>query len=404
MLAGPDGAGKSTLFEVRIKARHPRAEFVNADLLAKEHFGHNAATLQESGVGQQLAEERRKQFMAAGKDIITESTFSHPSKLDLLSQARQAGYKIIVHHVNVRSADISVARVSDRVADGGDPVPEDKIRERYQRNQQLIKQAVTQADNATVWDNSKPGQYPTRVFTLERGVVSWASNVVPTWAQTLYEKELAHIPRERLNPASASFAEAKSIVSRLDPAGALYVAREGVYRGKVIAETAKHLVQQLDRAQGASKAAGSYVAHFKRNLERIPEIGRLVAIKHVVGQVSRVIEQTPEQKQAAINASLAAAQKVALEIGGEKATASPAEAGKKYRGPVLGETSLHVVQGGSSPGKFVAHQKESLASVPSVGNIVQIAYSADSQTKASVADFRASDKDHSQYREPDLDR
>src|SRR3546814_4581710 len=86
--------------------------------------------------------------MAANQSLITESTFSHRSKFDLLLQAQAAGYRVFVYHVNVQSPPLSVLRVAHRVSQGGHPVPEDKIRGRYERNQQLIRQAVILADSA----------------------------------------------------------------------------------------------------------------------------------------------------------------------------------------------------------------------------------------------------------------
>ena len=59
VLAGPNGAGKTTLYETTVKAFTVGVEFVNADRLAFEHFGHLATTAHESETGQRLAESRR---------------------------------------------------------------------------------------------------------------------------------------------------------------------------------------------------------------------------------------------------------------------------------------------------------------------------------------------------------
>ena len=77
--------------------------------------------------GQQLANERRAALLQAGHSLITESTFSHASKLDLIDQAIARGYRVVLYHVNVRTPDVAVARVLGRVARGGHPVPEDRV-------------------------------------------------------------------------------------------------------------------------------------------------------------------------------------------------------------------------------------------------------------------------------------
>ena len=189
VIAGPNGAGKTTLYQTQIR-RFTDAEFVNADQLALEHFGHVAATRAESELGQRIAEDRRRALMAAGQSLVTESTFSHPSKLELLSDARKAGYRLIVYHVNVRGPDHSVARVAARVEHGGHPVPEDKIRERYVRNQPLIRQAVLMADRAYVFDNSSLGEPPRPLISFAGGKALHIAPNLPVWVTTLYGDDL----------------------------------------------------------------------------------------------------------------------------------------------------------------------------------------------------------------------
>ena len=50
---------------------------------------------------------------------------------------------------------VRVERVRHRVAAGGHDVPETKIRERHRRLAELVAQAITLADGATVYDNSR---------------------------------------------------------------------------------------------------------------------------------------------------------------------------------------------------------------------------------------------------------
>jgi len=189
VIAGPNGAGKTTFYQTQI--RHlTDAEFVNADLLALNHFGHVATTQEESVLGQRMAEERRRALMADAKSLVTETTFSHASKLDLLFDARKAGYRLIVYHLNVRGPDYSVARVAARVEDGGHPVPERKIRERYARNQPLIRQAVLTADRAYILDNSRLGEPPRHLISFVNGAARQITDDLPDWTTKLYGGDL----------------------------------------------------------------------------------------------------------------------------------------------------------------------------------------------------------------------
>ena len=189
VIAGPNGAGKTTFYE-QVLSRVTNAAFVNADRLALEAFGHVAVTVAESAEGQRLAEERRQSLMAAGESLIMESTFSHPSKLVLIEQAKGLAYQVVVYHLNVRDADVAVTRVAGRVSQGGHPAPEDRIRARYARNQPLIREAVLMADRAFVFDNSRLGEPARRLMTFVVGKVASVSHPLPDWAISLYGGDL----------------------------------------------------------------------------------------------------------------------------------------------------------------------------------------------------------------------
>lgn len=190
VVAGPNGAGKSTLYDSVVRGR-TAAEFVNADLLAWARFGHPAETEEESRYGQDAAERRRAELIARRESLVVESTFSHPSKLDLLHEARAAGYDVSVYHVGVRTPEHAVRRVAARVAAGGHPVPESRIRGRYERNGPLIREAVLMADLGLVFDNSLVGRSPLLLATFIRGSGRRIAPRFPAWAETLYAPDLA---------------------------------------------------------------------------------------------------------------------------------------------------------------------------------------------------------------------
>jgi len=165
LLVGPNGAGKTTFHE-RVLGPVTRLPFVNADVLARQHWpgdeeahGHEAAA---------LAEAARREAMAQGRSFIGETVFSHPSKLQLVRDARQVGYVVHLHAILVPLA-LCLARVPLRHAQGGHSVPEDRIRERYQRLWPLISQAITLANAARVYDNSSARKPYRVVATYENG-------------------------------------------------------------------------------------------------------------------------------------------------------------------------------------------------------------------------------------------
>ena len=99
--------------------------------------------------------------MAESASFITETVFSHPSKVDLVARASALGYLVHLHVVMVPES-LAVARVAARVALGGHDVPADKVRERYARLWPLVATARDVADRATFYDNSRAAR-PFRV-------------------------------------------------------------------------------------------------------------------------------------------------------------------------------------------------------------------------------------------------
>jgi predicted ABC-type ATPase len=151
VIAGPNGAGKTTYFE-RILGPATRLPFVSADVIAQERWpsypgahGYEAA---------ELAAVRRRSFIEERRSFATETVFSHPSKLDLLREAREAGYRVYLHVILVPE-ELAVQRVAVRVETGGHGVPEEKIRGRFGRLWQLVRQALALAQEAEVRDNSR---------------------------------------------------------------------------------------------------------------------------------------------------------------------------------------------------------------------------------------------------------
>lgn len=182
VLAGPNGAGKSTFYEQVLKPK-VQAPFINADIIQKTELSDQSMAGAYAAAA--LAAQRRAEYLTQKNSFVTESTFSHPSKLELLQQARAAGFIIMVFHVGIADAELSVRRVALRVTEGGHDVPEDKIRQRFARNKALIRQAVLQADLGLVYDNSQLNRKPELLFSFQRGQLSQHVASMP-WAYELY--------------------------------------------------------------------------------------------------------------------------------------------------------------------------------------------------------------------------
>ena len=151
VIAGPNGAGKTTFYE-RVLAPVTHLEFVNADVIAAQRWPEGPAEAAYEAA--RLAAEERTRRIAARASFATETVFSHPSKLDLLREARATGYRVTLHVVTV-PVDLAVARVANRVSVGGHFVPEAKVRERCGRLFVIVAEAIGIAHETNVYDNSR---------------------------------------------------------------------------------------------------------------------------------------------------------------------------------------------------------------------------------------------------------
>jgi predicted ABC-type ATPase len=180
LLAGPNGAGKSTLYEAVVgPATH--LEFVNADAIAAARWPEDPSG--RSYEASAVAADRRTELLGQRRSFVTETVFSHQSKLELLRAAMTAGYLVTLHVVMVPEG-LAVARVTSRVASGGHTVPEQKIRMRYQRLWPLIAEAIKLVDNAFVYDNTRAKPAFRVVATFERGSLIGAADW-PRWTPKL---------------------------------------------------------------------------------------------------------------------------------------------------------------------------------------------------------------------------
>ncbi len=177
LVVGPNGAGKSTFIELTLAPLLPGSAFVNADEIAKRRWPENPAA--HSYEAARIAADTRSSLIGRGDSFIAETVFSHPSKLELIGTALNAGY-VVALHILMIPEELAVHRVRLRVSAGGHSVPEDKIRERHRRLWTLAARAACIADSTTVYDSSA-ARGPRVVAQLSSGVLIGQPDW-PDWA------------------------------------------------------------------------------------------------------------------------------------------------------------------------------------------------------------------------------
>jgi len=112
-----------------------------------------------------------------------ETVMSDVSKIELLRQAREAGYRVYVYYVATADAEINVARVAYRASIGGHDVPKDKIRSRYKRSLENLSDAILASNRAYIFDNSQDGDSSfAQIAEITEGEdIDIVSDTQPAW-------------------------------------------------------------------------------------------------------------------------------------------------------------------------------------------------------------------------------
>jgi predicted ABC-type ATPase len=129
IIAGPNGAGKTTFAREFLPREAGCPEFINVDLIAAglSPFNPERAALR---AGRLVLEEIHRRTRE-GRSFAFETTLAGRNYAQWIPRWRQAGYYVKLIYLALPTADMAVARVAARVAQGGHNVPEDVIRRRF---------------------------------------------------------------------------------------------------------------------------------------------------------------------------------------------------------------------------------------------------------------------------------
>ena len=154
LIAGPNGAGKSTLYQYLIAPRQPGLPFVDAQAYGTAQLQHILDPATRARAARRWADEQRQALLAQGISFVTETAFSHRSRVALVAQARALGFEVVLYAMALDEPRRLLQRVSQRVREGGHTVPTHKVLERYARCLDNLRQAVFIVDLAFMIDSA----------------------------------------------------------------------------------------------------------------------------------------------------------------------------------------------------------------------------------------------------------
>ena len=166
VLGGINGAGKTTASRSLLANTLKVLTFVNADVIAQglSGFDPNSAAVEAS----RIMLERLRELAERRANFAFETTLAARSYAKWLRELSATGYAVRLFYFWLGSADAAVARVAQRVRMGGHAVPEETIRQRYNRSvRNFFSLYRPLADEWQVYDNSR-GEGPRLVVSGDR--------------------------------------------------------------------------------------------------------------------------------------------------------------------------------------------------------------------------------------------
>ncbi|MFC3120752.1 AAA family ATPase [Agaribacter flavus] len=181
IIVGGNGSGKTT-FYYRYLSQY-KLPFLNADEYAKHTWPD--APEQHSYEAAKQIEKLRRLFLASHQSFCFETVFSHPSKVDFIADAKARNFNINLYVIHIDSSpETNIARVNNRIKQGGHSVPEQKISERIPRMLNNVKLAIPLCDTVSFYDNTDEKETHKCVAILQSNQIK-KFRALPNWVKSI---------------------------------------------------------------------------------------------------------------------------------------------------------------------------------------------------------------------------
>ena len=153
IIGGCNGAGKTTASYTILPDILDCKEFVNADEIARglSPFNPNSTTI-EAG---KLMLKRINELLGRDATFAIETTLASRSYINLVRQAQAKGYLVTLIFFWLRTPELALQRIAERVKAGGHDIPTPTARRRYVAGiANLFDLYAPEVDGWYIYDNS----------------------------------------------------------------------------------------------------------------------------------------------------------------------------------------------------------------------------------------------------------
>ena len=153
IIAGPNGAGKTTFARSFLPAEAQCPRFINADLIAAglSPFAPESVAIKAG----RLMLEEVDACVRRGESFAFETTLSGLGYLRHIQQWQALGYRVSLYFLRLPNVEVAIARVAERVLQGGHNIPESVIRRRFISGWNNFERSFRDGvDDWALYDNS----------------------------------------------------------------------------------------------------------------------------------------------------------------------------------------------------------------------------------------------------------
>ncbi len=156
IIAGPNGAGKTTLAPFLLRDALDLTEYVNADPIAQGLSGFRPESVNfEAG---RIMLKRIHTLAERRSNFAFETTLATRSYAHFIRKMKDDGYILQLMFLSLKSSNVAIERVKERVRRGGHEVPDEVVQRRFDRGiRNFFELYMPLADTWGFYDNSLPG-------------------------------------------------------------------------------------------------------------------------------------------------------------------------------------------------------------------------------------------------------
>jgi predicted ABC-type ATPase len=153
VIAGANGAGKSTVAPFLLQEILEIETFVNVDVIAK---GLSAFVPEKVAIqAEKIMLEQLHRLAGQRESFAFETTLASRTFATFLRNLKQDGYRVSLFFLWLESPELAMSRVAQRVLAGGHAIPEADIRRRYEMGfNNFLQLYKPLADDWSIWNTS----------------------------------------------------------------------------------------------------------------------------------------------------------------------------------------------------------------------------------------------------------